>query len=178
MESLHGRTQPRQISERSRSRLTRHGTRDDTRHKSSDITAGCELASMHCGTRSQLHGAAQWVGYDAAQSLTPRSDHLRSTTAQSAHRRDPAASSRPKCEEHSGHRSRGSTSGWSPDRRGCPGIVKVVDLRGGDVPPSRSSVEVDHLGRVVRARRVPALTSLRNTSSCSDEHGFLAAAYT
>jgi hypothetical protein len=45
----------------------------------------------------QLHGVAQWVGPDAGQPLTPRSDHLRATTALSAHRRAPAASSRPKC---------------------------------------------------------------------------------
>ena len=84
---------------------------------------------------SQLHRVAQWVGPDAAQPLTPRSDHLRATTAQSSHRKAPAASSRPK-----------SMVSTREDRQGdgrptvvLAHVVKLVGIRDGVVTPSRSS---------------------------------------
>ena len=105
--------------------------------------------------RAQLHEVVQLVGPNAAQPLTPRSDHLRATTAQSAHRRAPAASSRPK-----------SMVTAREDRveDGLPTVVlaHVVDLvgiRDGVVTPSRSSGG-GYLGRVVGLGAVPALPSL------------------
>ena len=84
---------------------------------------------------SQLHEVVQWVGPDAAQPLTPRSDHLRSPTAQSAHRGAPGAPSRPK---------RLVTAREDRGEDGLPTVeaaqvVEVVDLSVGDVPSSRSS---------------------------------------
>ena len=84
---------------------------------------------------SQLHEVVQWVGPDAAQPLTPRSDHLRSPTAQSAHRGAPGASSRPK-----------SMVSTREDRveDGLPSVevahvVELVGIRDGEVTPSRPS---------------------------------------
>ena len=77
----------------------------------------------------------QWVGPDTAQLLTARSAHLRSPTAQSAHRGAPGAPSRPK--------SMG-TAREDGQEDGLPTVevaqvVEVVDLRVGDVPSSRPS---------------------------------------
>ena len=83
--------------------------------------------------RSQLHGAAQWVGPDTAQRLTSRSAHLRSPTAPSSYRGAPGSSSRPK---------RLVTAREDRREDGLPTVevaqvVEVVDLRVGDVPSSR-----------------------------------------
>ena len=92
-------------------------------------------ASTHkcTGTRSQLHGSAKWVGPDAAQPLTPRSAHLRSPTAPSAHRGAPGAPSRPK-----------SMVTAREDRveDGLPTVevaqvVELVGIRDGEATPSR-----------------------------------------
>ena len=87
------------------------------------------------GKQSQLHGAAEGVGPDAAQRLTAYSAHLRATTAQSAHRKAPAASSRPK-----------SMDLAREDRQedGLPTVVlahvvELVGIRDGVVTPSRPS---------------------------------------
>ena len=97
------------------------------RHQHATSTHTCSA------TRSQLHEVVKWVGPDTAQPLTPRPDHLRSPTAQSAHRAAPGASSRPK-----------SMVSTREDRveDGLPSVevaqvVEVVDLRVGDVPSSR-----------------------------------------
>jgi hypothetical protein len=96
-----------------------------------------QAASTHTctGTRSQLHEVVQWVGPDAAQLLTPRSAHLRSPTAQSAHRGAPGAPSRPK------------SMGIARQDRvkdGLPTVevahvVELVGFRDGEVTPSRPS---------------------------------------
>ena len=83
--------------------------------------------------RSKLHQVVQWVGPDTAQLLTARSAHLRSPTAQSAHRGAPGAPSRPK---------RLVTAREDRGEDGLPTVevaqvVEVVDLRVGDVPSSR-----------------------------------------
>ena len=85
--------------------------------------------------RSQLHEVAQWVGPDAAQTLTPRSDHLRATTAHSAHRRAPGSSSRPK---------RLVTAREDRREDGLPTVVlahvvELVGIRDGVVTPLRPS---------------------------------------
>ena len=85
--------------------------------------------------RSQLHGATQWVGPDAAQRLTAYSAHLRATAAQSAHRKAPAASSRPKSMV---------TSREDRQEDGLltvllAQVVELVGIRYGVVTPSRSS---------------------------------------
>ena len=82
---------------------------------------------------SQLHEVVQWVGPDAAQPLTPRSDHLRSPTAQSAHRGAPGAPSRPK-RLVTAREDRGEDG---VPTIGAAQVVELVDLRVGDVPSTR-----------------------------------------
>ena len=66
MESLHGRAQPRAASERSRSRLTRHGARDDTKHKRCNI-------SMRQASTHALPCAPSCTGLRIGSVPTPRS---------------------------------------------------------------------------------------------------------
>ena len=85
--------------------------------------------------RSQLHEVVQWVGPDTAQLLTASSDQLRSPTAPSAHRKAPAASSRPKSM---------ATSREDRQEDGLltvllAEVVELVGIRDGVVTPSRSS---------------------------------------
>ena len=90
---------------------------------------------MHWYSLSQLHEVVQWVDPDAAQPLTPRSDHLRSPTAPSAHRGAPGASSRPKSMV-TDREDRGEDGVPTVE---AAQVVEVVDLRVGDVPSSRPS---------------------------------------
>ena len=85
--------------------------------------------------RSQLHGIEQWVGPDTAQRLTAYSAHLRAIAAQSAHRKAPAASSRPKSMV---------TSREDRQEDGLltvllAQVVELVGIRDGVVTPSRPS---------------------------------------
>ena len=97
-------------------------------------TSACnEKAHKSTCMRFQLHGAAEGVGPDAAQPLTPRSAHLRSPTAQSSHRGARGASSRPKSMV---------TAREDGQEDGLPSVevaqvVELVGIRDGEVTPSR-----------------------------------------
>ena len=111
-------------------------TRREGRHESQKLRHQHATSTHTCSaTRSQLHEVVKWVGPDTAQPLTPRPDHLRSPTAQSAHRAAPGASIRPK-----------SMVSTREDRveDGLPSVevahvVELVGIRDGEVTPSRPS---------------------------------------
>ena len=127
-------------------------TRREGRHEVQKLRHQHATSTHTCSaTRSQLHEAAQWVGPDTAQPLTPISDHLRATTAPSAHRGAPGAPSRPK-----------SMVTAQEDRveDGLPSVevahvVELVGIRDGECPPRRAPVELAHLGRVEPAGAAP-----------------------
>ena len=119
-------------SERSRSRLTRHGARDDTRHKSSDI-------SMQRARTNALALAPSCTGLPRGSAPTPRSRSPPALTTYARlqphlpNRGAPGAPSRPK---------RLVTAREDRQEDGLPTVgaaqlVVVVDLRVGDVPSSR-----------------------------------------
>jgi hypothetical protein len=105
--------------ERSQSRLTRHGTRDDTSTRGTKVvTSACsEQAHMLCHSLPAARGCA--VGRPrrraAAHPLLrpPMRDYSPICPPRSSRCAEPP--------EEVGQRSRGSSRGWSPDRRGCPG---------------------------------------------------------
>ena len=127
------------------------------------------------GNCSQLQGVAQWVGPDAAQPLTPRSDHLRSHLAYSPIC-PPRSSRSAEPPEEVGRRSRGSRGGWAPDRRGCP------DSRASRPPGRRRALVAPHWRwpMMVVSWRVgarPHRLSLPIGNGCSDEVSSLAGAW-
>ena len=117
----------------------------------------------------------QWVGPDTDQLLTARSDHLRSPTAPSAHRKAPAASSRPK----SMVTAREDRVEDGLPTVGAAHVVEVVDLSVGDVPSSRPI----GAGPCWSCRGGSALSGiadpfqLATAAACSNEVGSLAGAW-
>ena len=159
-------------SERSRSRLTGHGARDDTRHKSCDISR--QRASTHA-----LALAPSCTRLCSGSAPTPRS---RSPPAPTTYARlqphlPTAELQAPRAARRGfGHCSRGSSRGWSPELRGCPrSRASRHPRRGGHpVAPQLSwamLVVSLRLGAPRHRRSLPI------GSSCSDEVGSLAGAW-
>ena len=158
-------------SERSRSRLTSHGTRDDTRHKSCDMSR----------QRARTHALA----------LSPSCTRLCSGSTPMPRSRSPPAPITyarlqphlPTAELQEPRAARRAWSlierilrgGWCPDRRGCPGSR-------GSRPQRRRrplvALQWSWAMMVVswRLGARPHRLSLPIGSSCSDEVGSLAGA--
>ena len=158
--------------ERSQSRLTSHGARDDTRHRSSDISR------LRARTHA-LPSAPSCTGLSSGSDLTLRSGSPPTPPTYARSQPticQPRSSSSLEPPEEVGHRSRGSRGGWAPDRRGCPGSRASQHPRRGGHPvaPQWSwPILVVSSRLVLRPNRHAPLWP----SGCSAEHGTLAAAW-